>query len=66
MRPDLLERIRALHPRLVEQRRDFHRHPELAYEEVRTASIVEAWVRDLGLEVVTGVGKTGEPSIYAL
>ena len=40
-------------------RRDFHRHPELGFEEVRTAGIVADTLRELGLEVTTGVGKTG-------
>jgi amidohydrolase len=41
-------------------REDFHRHPELAYEEERTAARVAAFLRDVGLdEVRTGVGETG-------
>ena len=40
-------------------RRDFHRHPELGFEEVRTAGVVARELTDLGLEVSTGVGKTG-------
>ena len=46
-------------PKLVEWRRDFHRHPELGFQEVRTAGIVAAHLQELGLEVNTGVGKTG-------
>jgi amidohydrolase len=49
----------ALLPRMVEVRRDLHRHPELAFEEVRTAGIVASTLTELGLEVQTGVGKTG-------
>ena len=49
----------ALQPQLVAWRRDFHRHPELGFEEVRTAGIVADHLRRLGLEVSTGVGKTG-------
>src|SRR5690554_3863443 len=49
----------ALHPEMIERRRDLHRHPELAFEEVRTASIVANTLADLGLEVQTGVGRTG-------
>ena len=48
-----------LFPQLVAWRRDFHMHPELGFEEVRTAGIVADHLRDLGLEVSTGVGKTG-------
>jgi amidohydrolase len=48
------------HERLIERRRDFHRHPELAHQEHRTAGIVAEHLRSLGLdEVRTGVGKTG-------
>lgn len=53
------ERARAVFERVVEQRRDFHRHPELAYEEVRTSGKVIDWLRELGFEMRTGVGKTG-------
>ncbi len=49
----------ALQPKLVAWRRDFHMHPELGFEEVRTAGIVADHLRGLGLEVSTGVGKTG-------
>src|SRR5690606_24598801 len=49
----------ALRPEIIARRRDFHRHPELAFEEVRTAEIVANTLRDLGLEVQTGVGRTG-------
>lgn len=40
-------------------RRDLHRHPELGFQEVRTAGLVAAQLTQLGLEVQTGVGKTG-------
>lgn len=44
---------------IVALRRDFHAHPELAYEEVRTSGIVAERLRALGLEVFTGIGQTG-------
>jgi amidohydrolase len=40
-------------------RRDFHLHPELGFQEVRTAGIVARELQSLGIEVSTGVGKTG-------
>jgi amidohydrolase len=46
-------------PDLVAMRRDLHEHPELAFEEVRTAGIVAQRLSALGLEVRTGVAKTG-------
>jgi amidohydrolase len=48
-----------MRPELVAVRRDFHAHPELAFEEVRTAGIVAKTLGELGFEVQTGVGKTG-------
>lgn len=52
-------RVRALEPKVVAWRRDFHQHPELSNHEVRTAGIVAAHLRSLGIEVKTGVAKTG-------
>src|SRR5579871_1385994 len=46
-------------PDMVALRRDLHEHPELAFEEVRTSGIVAQRLRTLGLEVRTGVAKTG-------
>jgi amidohydrolase len=51
--------IDAMYPRLVETRRDLHRHPELSNEEERTARLVALRLRDLGLEVQTGIAKHG-------
>ncbi|MBL8132098.1 MAG: amidohydrolase [Anaerolineae bacterium] len=53
----------ALSEKLIARRRDLHRHPETAFEEVRTAGIVADALRELGLEVQTGVGKTGVVAI---
>lgn len=47
-----------MHGKVVEWRRDFHSHPELGYEEVRTSSVVEGALKELGYEVVR-VAKTG-------
>lgn len=44
---------------LVSWRRDFHRHPELGFQEQRTAETVAAFLRKLPLEVRTGIGGTG-------
>lgn len=48
-----------LFAQLVAWRRDFHQHPELGFQEVRTAGIVADHLRGLGMEVTTGIGKTG-------
>ncbi len=46
-------------PKVIEWRRDLHRHPELGNREVRTAGIVAEHLRRLGLEVRTGIARTG-------
>ena len=61
--PVPLERVEAAvaaeMPRVVAWRRDIHAHPELGFNETRTAALVAEHLRSLGLEVRTGVGKTG-------
>ncbi|WP_375419515.1 amidohydrolase [uncultured Hymenobacter sp.] len=49
--------------KVIAWRRDFHQHPELGNEETRTAGIVAAHLKKLGLEVKTGVGRTGVVAI---
>lgn len=44
---------------LTALRRDLHAHPELGFEEHRTAAIVAERLRAAGLEVTTGIGSTG-------
>ncbi len=50
---------KTLRPKLIAWRRDFHQHPELGFQEYRTADIVARHLNTLGMEVSTGVGKTG-------
>ncbi len=56
---DIKQEIAQRHATLIELRRDFHQHPELALEETRTASIIAERLENSGLEVRTGIGKTG-------
>lgn len=49
----------ALSAKLVDWRRDLHRHPELGNQETRTAEVVANHLRELGLEPRTGIGPTG-------
>jgi len=44
---------------LIALRRDFHRHPELSFSEQRTAGIVAERLQAAGLEVRTGLARTG-------
>ena len=56
---DYLIEAKNIEENLVRWRRDFHRHPELRFEETRTANIVAEHLKTLGFEVSTGIGKTG-------
>lgn len=51
--------VEEMFPKLVETRRDIHTHPELSNEEERTSALVAKRLRELGLEVKTGVAKHG-------
>jgi amidohydrolase len=53
------EATQRIEPELTEIRRDIHAHPELAFEEVRTAGVVARELEKLGIEHRTGVAKTG-------
>ena len=46
-------------PELTNWRRDIHAHPEIAFEEHRTAKIVAEKLEEFGLEVETGIAGTG-------
>src|SRR5215469_13887112 len=53
---DATQRIEAA---LIEIRRDIHAHPELGFEEVRTAGVVARELARLGIAHRTGIGRTG-------
>ncbi|MFC4872725.1 amidohydrolase [Negadavirga shengliensis] len=53
------EKALEIEPKVIEWRRDFHEHPELGNEEVRTAGIVAAHLKALGMEVEEEVAVTG-------
>ncbi len=56
---DFMAGAQSLRDELIARRRDLHQHPELAFQEHRTAGIVADELNQLGLEVQTGVGQTG-------
>jgi len=56
---EIRARTRSALPQVVAWRRDIHEHPELGNRETRTAALVAAHLRALGLEVRTGVATTG-------
>ncbi len=53
------QKVRALEPKIIAWRRDIHQNPELSNREVRTSKLVADQLRKLGIEVKTGVAKTG-------
>ncbi|MFM9107990.1 MAG: amidohydrolase, partial [Chloroflexota bacterium] len=56
----LRESIDELMPGAIADRRDFHEHPELGFQEVRTSGIVAERLRSLGVEDIrTGIAGTG-------
>jgi len=55
----MLLRARELHERIRALRHEIHQHPELAYQEHRTAALVADTLRSLGVQVETGVARTG-------
>lgn len=56
--------IDAMYPKLDAIYKDLHAHPELAFQEVRTAARLAAEMRAIGFEVTEKVGKTGIVAIY--
>ncbi len=53
------KQIADIEPKVIEWRRDFHQNPELGNREFRTAEIIAKHLNSLGIEVQTGVAKTG-------
>ncbi|MGB0571633.1 MAG: M20 aminoacylase family protein [Alphaproteobacteria bacterium] len=56
---NIKEEIARDHALLTEWRRDFHAHPELAFEEERTSALVAERLESFGVEVHRGLAKTG-------
>ena len=53
------QRSAAVEKQLIDWRRDIHQHPELGDQEQRTSRLVAEHLKRLGLDVRTGVGRTG-------
>ena len=60
---DLKERIKSIARRnagkVIAMRRHIHSHPELSYEEYKTADYIADSLRDLGIHPKEGVANTG-------
>ena len=59
LRADIDRLTAKVQPKVVSWRRDIHQHPELSFQETRTAQLVATHLRALGMEVRTGVGGNG-------
>jgi amidohydrolase len=59
LRPAIDKQATAIESKVIEWRRDFHEHPELGNQEVRTAKIIADHLRSLGMEVTENVAVTG-------
>lgn len=57
------QKAKALLPKVIEWRRHIHQNPELGNREFKTMEYIAAHLRSLGLEVKTGVAKTGVVAI---
>jgi amidohydrolase len=57
--PNFKHEAELIYDELVATRRDLHQHPELGFEETRTAGIVAERLNEYGFEVQAGVGQTG-------
>ncbi len=51
--------VASIEPELVALRRDLHQHPELAYQETRTAARIQSFLEGHGLSLRSGIGGTG-------
>jgi amidohydrolase len=60
---ELDRQVKAVAAKVVEWRRHIHQNPELGNREFKTADYIAAHLRSLGLEVKTGVAKTGVVAI---
>jgi amidohydrolase len=59
LKPILAQKADAMKQKVIAWRRDFHEHPELGNQEIRTAGIIAAHLKSLGLEVKEKVAVTG-------
>ncbi|MFO2464198.1 amidohydrolase [Pseudomonas sp. 15FMM2] len=62
-REEIAAQAKIIEPTLLETRRDIHAHPELGNTEKHTADLVARQLREMGLEVKTGVARTGVVAI---
>lgn len=59
LKSKIAQKAASLESKVITWRRDFHQNPELGNREFKTAEKIAAHLRSLGIEVQSGVGKTG-------
>ncbi|MGZ9735464.1 amidohydrolase [Flavobacterium sp. GNP002] len=59
LKSKIAQKAASLESKVITWRRDFHQNPELGNREFKTAEKIAAHLRSLGIEVHSGVGKTG-------
>ncbi|HEY5800130.1 MAG TPA: M20/M25/M40 family metallo-hydrolase, partial [Burkholderiaceae bacterium] len=64
LKAQVASRVDAIYPAIETIYKDLHAHPEIAFQEVRTAGKLAAEMRALGFEVTEKVGRTGLVALY--
>ena len=59
LKTKISQKAKALENQVIQWRRDFHQHPELGNREYKTAEKIATYLKSIGIEVQTGVAKTG-------
>lgn len=55
----VLQEVESIKNSIIANRRDFHKHPELGFNEQRTSGVISEKLTSYGINVKTGIGKTG-------
>ncbi|MBK8988087.1 MAG: amidohydrolase [Chloroflexi bacterium] len=55
----MLTKAQTIADELIRLRRDIHQHPELSFQEFRTAALVADTLQEIGIAPQTGIGRTG-------
>ncbi|HDP26464.1 MAG TPA: amidohydrolase, partial [Deltaproteobacteria bacterium] len=56
---DIRNMVSRYQEEMIRLRRDFHQHPELGFQEKRTAGVIAEYLRTVGVSIQEGIGKTG-------
>lgn len=59
LKAQIAQKAAALEQQVIQWRRDFHQHPELGNREFQTAEKIATYLKSIGIQVQTGVAKTG-------